>query len=387
MPHDVKSTGPKQPQKVPEEYELKELKPTKKSAAPKKTSDISHLSISEDSKKAKEQQPIDGHKPMLPTPVDLSIKEVNQIRQNLEEKFTKPTERDIMQQRLSEHSKTVQDHLNKATEKINKVLDSKLSFEAKTLAIQGILMEIMNISLDISGEHAKVIGFQQSEEKKERFELILKQQDTERKAARTSLISKIFGWIGDVVNLIFAVLTTVALAIAAIPSGGLSGPLLAASVAWISGAVIGVSARAIDQSEVLKGSKAEWLGMALTFASIVLSLAGVAVSGGAAAMKTGEAVATTVKTALGYFTKLTSMLRVVGETSVQATGAYYKYKIAGFEAKKIDKEKEENNLMYTFNNLISWQKKILESLERLSNDMSSRYAQFARSISTIGGNI
>jgi len=391
MAGDIKPTRREQPQKKisgeSEYIELQDLKPTKTTSAAKKAKDILHPTISEHPKEErKKAQPLEGNKPTLPIPITLDKNEVDQIRTNLEHKFTEPVTYNEIIQRISVGSEDIQTRIKKATDEINKVLKSGLSYEAKTLQIIGLILKATGISQDIIGEHAKDIGRQQAEEQKERFDLILKQQDVDRKAATTSKISKAFGWIGDIINFIFAVTAVVATYIAAVGTAGASSIAVAGAVAWLSGAILGMVARVVNESGVLKGNLAH-LGTAMTFLALGLSLGGVVATGGFTALKAGDPAIVMAVNALVRFEKTMAVLKVVGDTTVTVAGAVYKSQIADLEAKKVDKEKIHNQLTFTFNNVIHDQKAVLKALESRSNEMSEQIARSSRTISAILGNI
>lgn len=384
MADEIKPTGGKQPPKhIPEEFELQEIKPAKKPIAAKGLERISHAPSEVGLKKEK---PIDGNNPMLPLPLTIVKEEADQICLQLEQKFTEPLSYAELVQKIVTGSEDMQTRIAKGTEEINKVLKSDVSFEAKTMQIQMILLATMNFSLEIGGEYGKFLSLQQADQKKESFDILLKQQDAERKAATTSIIAKIFGWIGEIVNLFFAALAVAATAIAAVGTAGASTALVAGAIAWISGAVLGIAARGCEESGALKNAP-PWAGTLLTFAGMALSLGGMALTGGVSALKVGQDVSKMIPTAIKYFHTITTLLKVTGETTVTVYGQVVKLEIEGLRAEKVSKDKEQNQLEFSYNNMIREQQNILKSVQELSDKISSGFAQKTRSISATLGNI
>lgn len=379
MSDEIKKTGGKQPGRIPEEeFELKEIKHAKKPTAPKGTGEISHAA----KETSKKEKALDGNNPMLSTPQSISKEQADQIRTNLEKKLTQPTTYNELRERVEKGSLDVQTRINKTTNDINKVLQSDASFENKTFQIQLILLEHMNISLDIGAEYGKSISLEQAEQKKEQFDLLLKQQEVERKAKTTSLISKIFGWIGDIVNLIFAAIAVVATALASPVTTG----MIVGATAWMAGAILGIAARGCDESGALK-DKPQWIGIAMTFTGIALSLGGMGLGGASGALQAGQAASQTIVNAVMYTERTTSFLRLFSQTATTITGAVVKLEIEGLRAEKVGKEKIQNQLEFAFNNMLRNQQNVLKSSQEHYERISKGYAESARTIGVIGGNI
>ncbi|PWU07404.1 MAG: hypothetical protein C5B43_00375, partial [Verrucomicrobia bacterium] len=205
MPDDIRPTSGKQPTRRPKEIELQEIKSAKKTPSSSKE-EISHISGLTTLKKGKA---VDGNIPLLTSPSKLTKEEFDKAQAKLTQQIIEPNPitynalfQRIKQGTVYKKSDDYPDHIHNATDEINKVLNSNASSELKTLQINLILLTTLNVSLQIRGKVGQVFGTQQAEAQKARLDAIIKQQDEEKKAATTSLIGKIFGWIGDIVNVI-----------------------------------------------------------------------------------------------------------------------------------------------------------------------------------------
>lgn len=387
MADDISKIGRKKSsERIPdEEIELQELKPIKKSKDTKTSESISHIPLTRISK---EQKPLlNGNEPLIAPPLDFTISEVKDIHSNLEKKLTEPNSYEEILERLESHEGKIR--INKATEDINKILQSKLSFESKTMQIQMILLETMNFSLDIGGEYEKTLSVDKARHKKEEFDLLVKQQEKEREAAKASWISVAFGFFGDVVNLIFAAIAVVATTIAAAPTAGVTTPMIAGAIAWLSGAVLGLAARSLETARatgVLPSDKA-WVGTLFAWTGIILSIGGMGVGSASAALKVGQQAPQMFINLIKKLEVATQFLRVGGETASSITGAYFKYKIEGLRAEKTEKEKIQNELEYMHNYIIQMIQNILKSQEDLASKISSGIAQSSLSAKSVLGNL
>lgn len=235
--------------------------------------------------KKTEAAPLDPAHPALVLPsITLSAEEADKMQKDLKRKFDEPVPPKVLKKRVSEGSEKFKAKLEAAAQEIDKIGKSNTSFDYKMMQIQKILAETLQNSLEIGGEFAKFISFQQAEASKEANAQRLEQLENDQKSKTIRIITKVFAVIGELFNLVAAAFTTMAALTATFATGATAAPILLAAGMWLSGAIMGLGLRtnelANEINPDLKTLPEGASATALTTIQMILSLGGMLATGG-----------------------------------------------------------------------------------------------------------
>lgn len=330
---------------------------------------------------------VDIEKPRLNEPVRVFAGvELDGISESVKSKLASPVAIDKAQEVADGFEAEAKQRVENAARFIGEeVLNSDKSSAYKFMLIQMALMDVMGIQIDVNATYAKQLSIRQREQADKVYEAMKQRIESAAQSGVAGQFKKAFAWIGKILNVIGAAVSTYMAVAGTALTGGAATPLVAAAALWLSGAVLGIIEGILDESgamgklaEAISKDNPQMARMIMGFVSMAIQIglsigaAGISwASAGASAIGTAEAQAEAIYSIYAKAAMFAEITQAVGDATASTVKAVSDYQVTMAEAEKVGIEGEKQKLLAYVRELRSFMENQMKLMTQLAQTTSS----------------
>lgn len=227
------------------------------------------------------------HPVLIASSINLSAEESDKTQANLRKKFTEPISAETLDSIINSGAEELIKQHNILGDKIAKINNSNKSVDYKMMQIQQLLIESMQTSMNISGEYSKFIANQQEEARKEAEKAQAEKSKAWGNLSIAQKIGRIFGFIGDLINIVAAAFAGAAALAATTVTGGAAAALLLGTSMWFTAALGSLCFRVYQEGAPTSMQPTAENAMALNLMFMIASIGGMVLTAGATSYLAG----------------------------------------------------------------------------------------------------